>query len=172
MKFNNRKISNQFRVFHRYLGFFLAGIMAVYAISGIVLTFRNTDYMKSEVEVTATLEKGLEGEALGMALRRRGFQAQKTEGDVIYFEGGTYNSATGEAKYVEKRLPIVLEKMNNLHKMHSGNPLFWLAIFFGLALLFFSVSAFYMFLPGVPVYKKGLYYAGAGFLLTVILLFV
>lgn len=172
MKLINRNISNQFRVFHRYLGFFLAGIMAVYAISGIVLTFRTTDFMKSEVQVEATLEKGLEGDALGAALRRRGFSADRVEGDVIYFEGGSYNSATGEASYTEKRLPVVLDKMNNLHKMHTGNPLFWLGIFFGVALLFFSVSAFFMFLPGAPVYKKGLYFAGAGFLLTIILLFV
>lgn len=172
MKFNNRNISNQFRVFHRYLGFFLAGIMAVYAISGIVLTFRNTDYMKSEVQVTRNLPTGLEGEELGAALRRRGFEAERTEGDVVYFQGGTYNRATGAAEYTEKRLPVVLEKMNNLHKMHSGNPLFWLGIFFGVALLFFSISAFWMFMPGAPVFKKGLYFAGAGFLLTVILLFV
>ena len=172
MKVNPRQISNQFRVFHRYLGFFLAGIMAVYAISGIVLTFRNTDNMKSEVRVNATLEKGLDAEELGAALRRRGFQVQKTEGAIIYFEGGSYNADTGEANYTEKRLPIVLEKMNNLHKMHSANPLFWLGIFFGVALLFFSVSAFFMFLPGAPAYKKGLYFAGAGFLLTVLLLFV
>lgn len=32
------------RVYHRYLGFFLAGIMAVYAISGVVLIFRDTDF--------------------------------------------------------------------------------------------------------------------------------
>ena len=31
------------RVYHRYLGFFLAGIMAVYATSRMVLIFRNTD---------------------------------------------------------------------------------------------------------------------------------
>ncbi|MFM1877445.1 MAG: hypothetical protein RLZZ241_311 [Bacteroidota bacterium] len=172
MQFNNRQISNQFRVFHRYLGFFLAGIMAVYAISGIVLTFRNTNYMKSEVAVNVTLEKGLDGDALGMALRRRGFVAQKTEGDVIYFDGGTYNTVTGEASYSELRLPAVFEKMNKLHKMTSADPLYWLAIFFGIALLFFSISAFFMFLPGVPVYKKGLYWAAAGFVLTVVLLFV
>ncbi|MBC2838464.1 PepSY-associated TM helix domain-containing protein [Robiginitalea sp. SC105] len=172
MKFNNRQISNQFRVFHRYLGFFLAGIMAVYAISGIVLTFRNTDYMKSEVAVSRTLPTGLEAEELGAELRRRGFEVQRTEGDLLFFEGGTYNKATGEAEYTEKRLPVVLEKMNNLHKMHSGNPLFWLGIFFGVALLFFSISAFWMFMPGAPIFKKGLYFAGAGFLLTVILLFV
>lgn len=144
--------------------------MAVYAISGIVLTFRNTDYMKSEVQVNRTLETNLEGEALGRAIQRRGFKADKTEGNLVYFEGGTYNKATGEATYTENKLPLVLEKMNNLHKMHSGNPLFWLGIFFGIALLFFSVSAFFMFRPSAPIYKKGLYFAGAGFLLTVILL--
>lgn len=167
-----RKSENTFRVFHRYLGFFLAGIMAVYAISGIVLTFRNTDYMKKEVQVSRTLEPGLEGEALGQALRRRGFQVDKVEGDLIYFQGGTYNSSTGEAQYTEKRLPLVLEKMNALHKMHSGHPLFWLGIFFGVGLLFFAVSAFFMFRPNLPVYKKGLYFAVAGFVLALVLLLV
>ncbi len=172
MKLNNRQTSNTFREFHRYLGFFLAGIMAVYAISGIVLTFRNTDYMKSDVQVERTLEPGLEGESLGAAMRRRGFAVDRVEGDIHYFEGGTYNARTGEASYTEKRLPVVLEKMNNLHKMHSGNPLFWLGIFFGVALLFFSVSAFWMFMPKAPAFKKGLYFAAAGFVLTVVLLFV
>jgi uncharacterized iron-regulated membrane protein len=36
------------RIIHRYLGFFLAGIMAVYAISGILLIFRETNFLKSE----------------------------------------------------------------------------------------------------------------------------
>ncbi len=167
-----RKSENTFREFHRYLGFFLAGIMAVYAISGIVLTFRNTDYMKSEVQIQATLEPNLQEEALGAALRKRGFKIDKMEGDLMYFNGGTYNMKTGEALYTVKRLPAILESMNKLHKMHTGNPLFWLGIFFGIALLFFAVSAFLMFRPKAPIYKNGLYFAGAGFLLTIILLLV
>lgn len=167
-----RKSENTFREFHRYLGFFLAGIMAVYAISGIVLTFRTTDFLKSEYQVSTTLEPSLQEEALGTALRRRGFKVDKTEGDVMYFNGGTYNMKTGEASYTEKRLPMILENMNKLHKMHTGNPLFWLGIFFGIALLFFAVSAFFMFKPNAPIYKKGLYFAVAGFLLTIVLLFV
>ncbi len=167
-----KKSENKFREYHRYLGFFLAGIMAVYAISGIVLTFRNTDYMKKEVQETRTLEPGLDGESLGEAMRMRGFEVQRVEGDIIYFNNGNYNSSTGEATYTVKRLPIVLEKMNNLHKMHSGNPLFWLGIFFGLALLFFSVSAFFMFKMNTSVFKKGMYFAVAGFLITIILLLV
>jgi hypothetical protein len=167
-----RKSENTFREFHRYLGFFLAGIMAVYAISGIVLTFRTTDFMKSEYEVNTTLEPNLNEEALGAALRKRGFKVDKTEGDLLYFSGGTYNIKTGEASYTEKRLPAVLESMNKLHKIHTGNPLFWLGIFFGIALLFFAVSAFFMFRPSAPIYKKGLYFAAAGFLLTIVLLLV
>jgi hypothetical protein len=34
------------RVTHRYLGYFLAGIMAVYAVSGIILVYRDTDFLK------------------------------------------------------------------------------------------------------------------------------
>ena len=168
-----RKSQSTFRMFHRYLGFFLAGIMAVYAISGIVLTFRNTDMMKKEVEVKKTLEANLDGEALGAALQMRGFQVEKTAGDVIHFNNsGTYKVSTGETSYTILRLPIVLEKMNKLHKMHSGNPLFWLGIFFGVALLFFSISAFFMFKPSLPIYKNGIYFAVVGFVLTVILLLV
>ena len=168
----SRKSENTFREFHRYLGFFLAGIMAVYAISGIVLTFRNTDWLRKEVQVAKELQPNLNEEQLAAEMRMRGFKVDKTEGDLMYFANGTYNTVTGEANYTIKRQPIVIEKMNKLHKMHQGNPLFWLGVFFGVALLFFSVSAFFMFKPSAPVYKKGLYFAVAGFLLTIILLIV
>lgn len=36
------------RVIHRYLGFFLAGIMAVCATSGIIMIFRTTDFLKQK----------------------------------------------------------------------------------------------------------------------------
>lgn len=35
---------SNFRIYHRYPAFFLAGIMAVYAVSGTILIFRNTDF--------------------------------------------------------------------------------------------------------------------------------
>ena len=167
-----RKSENTFREFHRYLGFFLAGIMAVYAISGIVLTFRNTDFLREEVQINKTLEAGLTEEQLGRELQMRGFKVDKVEGELSYFRGGTYNTVTGEVDYVTKKQPWLIEKMNKLHKMHAGNPLFWLGVFFGVSLLFFSVSAFFMFKPSASIYKKGLYFAVAGFLLTVVLLLV
>ncbi len=39
------------RIIHRYLGFFLAGIMAVYALSGVVLIYRQTDFLKKEKQI-------------------------------------------------------------------------------------------------------------------------
>lgn len=110
------------RVFHRYLGFFLAGIMAVYAISGIVLVFRNTDFLKKKIEVAKTIETNLSGEAIGKKLKIKGFKVDKKEGTTYYFKQGSYNSQTGLAKYQKKELPYVLGKMTHLHKATTKDP--------------------------------------------------
>ena len=64
-------MSKNMRVWHRYLGFFLAGIMAVYAVSGVVMIFRNTDFLKREETVSKKLAPALTAEALGKELRMR-----------------------------------------------------------------------------------------------------
>ncbi len=160
------------RILHRYLGFFLAGIMAIYAISGIVLIFRNTDAFKQETAISKTVALNLEGEALGQALDIRRFRAERTEGDIVYFKDGTYNRATGQAAYTVKELPFVLDKMTHLHKATTNDPLYFLNIFFGLGLLFFVISAFWMYLPGGPILRKGLWFTAGGIALTLLLLFV
>lgn len=168
----SRKSQEKFREFHRYLGFFLAGIMAVYAFSGIVLTFRNTDTFKKKEVVEQLIEAGLAEEELAGALNMR-LTVSKTEDGVIFFNNdGTYEIASGKASYVKTSYPLLLAKMNKLHLMNTTNPLFWLAIFFGLSLMFFSISAFFMFNTGAPIYKKGLYFAVAGAALTIVLLLV
>ncbi len=167
-----RKTEQAFRVVHRYLGFFLAGIMIVYAISGIVLTYRNTDYLKNEFHIEKQLETNITSDNLGRALEKGRFSVSKEEDGILYFDGGTYNQKTGLAVYTEKKLPILLDKMNNIHKMHSGHPLYFLGIFFAVSLLFFAVSAFWMFRPTTSVFRKGLYFTAGGIILTLALLFV
>ena len=159
------------RIAHRYLGFFLAGIMAVYALSGVVLIFRQTDFLKQEVLAEKTLAPNLSEEELGKELKIKGLKVQE-EGNVLYFEGGEYNQSTGEAKYTTKELPYVLDKMTKLHKATTKSPVYWLNIFFGVALLFFVTSAFWMFMPTTSVFRKGLYFAAAGVVLTLVLLFI
>jgi hypothetical protein len=163
---------NTMRVYHRYLGYFLAGIMAVYSISGITLIFRDTDYFKVEKQVERQLKPNIKNEELGRELRIRDLKVDQEEGDIIQFKQGTYNKSTGVAQYTAKELPYVMDKLTKLHKAESKNPLFFLNVFFGLSLLFFVVSSFWMFLPNTTVFKKGLYFALAGVVLTLLLIFI
>lgn len=160
------------RVLHRYLGFFLAGIMAVYAISGIVLIFRDTDFLKSEHTEEIRIEPNVKNENIGKALELRRYNFEREEGDMVYFRNGDYNKKTGVAHITTKELPYILDKMTHLHKATTDDPLYWLNVFFGVSLLFFVLSAFWMYLPKTKVFKTGLLYSLAGLVLTLILLFV
>lgn len=169
---NKKSTSLLFRIIHRYLGFFLAGIMAVYALSGVVLIFRDTDLFKVEKQIEKKFEPNTEISQIGKNLRIRNIKITKTEGSVMYFKNGTYNTNTGIVNYTSKNLPFVLDKFAHLHKATTGDPLYILNIFFGVSLLFFAVSSFLMFVPKSKIFKKGLYFALAGFILTILMLFV
>ena len=109
---------------------------------------------------------------LGRALKIRDFKIEREQNGLLYFNQGTFNTATGIATVTTKEWPRVLEKMTKLHKATSNDPLFFLNIFFGLSLLFFVVSAFWMFLPNTDMFRKGIYFAIGGILLTLILLLI
>lgn len=165
-------MSNTMRIYHRYLGYFLAGIMAVYAFSGVVMIFRDTNFLKRDKQVEKKLAANLGEKELGEAIRVRDLKITSQVGDVVYFATGTYNKVTGEANYTIKAWPEFINKLTGLHKATSKQPLFFLNVFFGVSLLFFVVSAFWMFLPKTSIFKKGLYFTLAGLVLTLILLFI
>lgn len=160
------------RVWHRYLGFFLAGIMAVYAISGMVLIFRDTETFKKVEQIERDLAPGLNPETLGAALEMKRLKVEKEENGIIYFREGTYDIASGKARYTLAELPFVLDKMTHLHKATSSRPLAFLNIFFGLSLLFFVVSAFWMYFPGTDIFKKSLIFSAIGLVFALVLLFI
>ncbi len=95
---------------------------------------------------------------------------EETE-STITFAQGTYNKTTGVANYKVNELPKFLQKMEGFHKATVNSPLFFLNIFFGVSLLFFSVSAFFMFAKGNKTLKKGLYVALGGLIFAIIILF-
>ena len=165
-------IGFKMRIIHRYLGFFLAGIMAVYSMSGIILIFRDTDFLKQDKINTKSIEPNLMGEEIGQKLGIKRFIIEREEGSLVYFQNGTYNKGTGEAKLSVKELPYLLDKMTHLHKAKSSQPLFFLNIFFGLSLFFFVISSFWMFMPKTSVFKKGMYFTAGGIVLTLILLLI
>jgi len=48
-----KNVRRSMRITHHYLGFFLVGIMSIYALSGTLMIFRTTDLLKKE----RTIEK-------------------------------------------------------------------------------------------------------------------
>lgn len=169
----NRKtpFSLQVRIIHRYLGFFLSGIMFVYGLSGIILVYRDTNFLKTEVVIEKRLDFDLTANQL-QPIFKKGGKFIKKEGDTLFFNNGSYNERTGIALIKKQELPFILDKMEKLHKANTNSPLYFLNIFFGASLLFFVVSAFWMYTPKMPVFKKGMYFALGGIVLTIILLFV
>src|SRR5262249_16117375 len=118
------------------------------------------------------LAPNLPDEEVGKALRVREFKVERTEGNIIYFKDGQYDKASGLAMQKVKQLPSLLDKLTKLHKANTNSPLFFLNIFFGTGLLFFAVSAFWMFVPASPIFRRGLYFALGGLVLTIILIFI
>ena len=91
--------------------------------------------------------------------------------NVITFPQGTYNKTTGVADFKVKELPYLLNKMTKMHKATHKDPLYYLNIFFGVSLMFFVISSFYMFMPGTTIFKKGMYFTLAGIVLVLVMLF-
>ncbi|WP_158837522.1 hypothetical protein [Polaribacter sp. L3A8] len=163
--------SFQIRIIHRYLGYFLAGIMFVYALSGIIMVFRDTDFLKTEVITEKKLAPNLTARDLA-PIFKKGAKVLSQKGDVLYLRNGSYNQTTGVANIKKMQLPFILDKMEHLHKANTNSPLYFLNIFFGVSLLFFVFSAFWMYTPKMPIFKKGMYFTVGGIVLTIILLFI
>lgn len=160
------------RITHRYLGYFLAGIMVVYSLSGVLLIYRDTDFLKKEKKYDKIIAKDLSEKELGKELKMKGLEVEKTEGTILKFKQGTYDSATGQAKYSKKELPFLLDKMTKLHKAQSKDTLSPLNAFFGVALFFFVISSFWMFNPKTKAFKRGMIFTVAGLIVSIILLLI
>ncbi|MEO6330466.1 MAG: hypothetical protein ABIO55_16140 [Ginsengibacter sp.] len=166
------KIHTNMRIYHRYLGFFLAGIMGVYAVSGVVMIFRDTDFLKQNKQVQKKLAPALNADQLGRELHVRDLKFESVNGDTVRFKQGVYNKRTGMSDYTTKSLPVVMEKFMKLHTASTSQPLFYLNVFFGVSLLFFVLSSFWMFMPETSIFRKGLYFTLAGLVLTLLMLFL
>lgn len=167
-----RSINYYMRMLHRDIGFLVIGLTIIYSISGIVLIYRNTDFLKSEKRIEKQLSPNLNESQLCGILHVRSLVIEKIEGDVIYFQNGTYNRTTGIVNYSDKALPSFLERFNSLHKKSSGNITFLFSTIFGVSLLFLAISSFWMFKPSTKMFRRGMVFTGLGLLLAILLLFL
>ena len=150
----------------------MAGIMVIYALSGVLLIYRDTDFLKREKIYDKVIAKNLSEKELGKELKIKNFEVLKTENNIIRFKEGSYNTLTGQANYTKKELPFVLDKMTKLHKAKSEDRLSPLNAFFGICLFFFVISSFWMFNPKSKPFKRGVKFTIAGLVISIILLLI
>lgn len=160
------------RYLHRNIGFFILGFVLIYACSGITLIYRDSDFLKKEKIIKINLPVDTKPADLGPALRMRDFKILKTEGDVIYFQGGSFNTTTGEASITVKDLIFPFDKLTSLHKTPSKSPFHWFNLLFAIMLLFMALSSFWMFKPGSKVFRSGIVLVLAGFAIAFVLLLI
>lgn len=158
------------RMLHRNVGFFIFGFIVIYALSGITLIFRDSNFLKVEKKIQTRLPIETKPSAIGPALKLREFRILETRGDTILFQGGSFNKATGDAEYTIKELIFPLNKLTTLHKTPSKNPLHWLSLVLGILLLFMAISSLWMFSPKTKKFKQGAIVAATGILIACLLL--
>ena len=158
------------RSLHRDIGFFIIGLTILYAVSGIVLVYRDTGFLKRENVVEKQLSPNMETNAIAQALHLRDINVLKTENDIVYFQNGTYDNATGVVRYSEQQLPEWINKLTGLHKSSSKNNTHLFLVVYAALLLFLALSSFWMFNSRTKFFRRGLYIAGAGVVLAFVLL--
>ncbi len=158
------------RYLHNRIGFFIAGLVIIYGLSGLLQTYRDTNLLKHDVAHEVQLEPHLPEDKIGSSLRQKNFKITKTEGNRLYFQNGTYNTETGQAKYTSKEWYSWITPFTELHKTPSKDPAHYFTTLFGIAMLFMSVSAFWMFKPGTKLFSSGVLLTAAGLVAAVILL--
>lgn len=153
-----RKLS---RVFHRHLSFFFAGVICVYAISGICLNHKrdfNSDISIQRVELMLKgnfpSEPGaFDKESLHRLIEQVPAKEQYARhspigesGIKVFFKGGSsldVNLDTGKGVYEKVRRVPVFSSLNRLHY----NPSRWWTLFsdiFAVSLLVITLTGFLM----------------------------
>ena len=166
----SKSFSQYMRILHRDLGFIAIGLTIVYALSGIVLIYRNIDLLVFPKTIERQISPNLTADKIGEELHKRNFKVSKLEGDTIFFNNGKYNCVTGNVIYVENELIFPLNKFSALHKANARGNVHWFTTIYGIVLLFLAITSFWMFKPNSKLFKRGIILTIAGIFLTIIIL--
>ncbi len=168
-KTNKGNIYRIMRALHRDIGFLSIGLTIVYALSGVLLIYRNTDFLKVERVEQKQLATNLAVNDLGAELKIRNFRVEREEGSVIYFGNGSYDATTGKAVVTRKVYIPPFDKLVNLHKVTGTNKMSVVALIYGILLAFLALSSLFMFKFGTRKSKRGLVMIAVSVAATIVL---
>lgn len=165
----HKSLAYYMRILHRDIGYLMIGLTLVFSLSGVLLIYRQTDLLKSDTEVSKTLSGGLSAEELGKALHLRKIKVSGDGGRYLLFSSdpsvrdGKYDRENGSVTLIEKQLPPLLNKLNQLHKTRNSEAIHWFIVLYGVLLTFMAVSSLWMFKPSTRQFRRGLVFATVGF---------
>ena len=146
MENTGTKMRKLMRDLHNKIGYFIVGLVIIYSLSGVVQTYRDTSFLKHDVEKEKTIEKGLVADSLlhvvkiGKAANQKELKITHVEGAILYFKDGSYDANTGVVKFSAKELCNWVKPFTELHKSNSKGLVHYFTIMFAIALFFMSVS--------------------------------
>lgn len=171
MEKSKKTIHYYMRIMHREFGYLIAGMTIIFVLSGIVQIYRDTDFLKSEQKKEVKIAPQLSTDELGKELKIKDIEVEKQDGNIVYFKDGTYNLQTGEAKYITKELPVLLQKFEELHQTRSKKSAVYIfTLIYAILLLFMVISSFWMYKPNTKTFKNGMISVGIGIILSALLL--
>ena len=178
------KIRKVLRVLHRDIGYFITGMVLIYAISGIALNHRkdwNPHHIiiREEIKTDRTGKKIFSKEDVVKILEafdhlpvyKKHFIANNGLLKV-FIENGmvTYNPMTGfaEMEFLKKR--PVFYQINKLHIAGTKRIWVWISDVMSVLLIFVTVSGLFLLKGKKGITGKGLWYIVLGFLIPGIFL--
>lgn len=165
-----KSINYYVRSLHRDIGFIVLGLTIVYSLSGIVLIYRNSDFLKSEKQIEVQLSSNLKKSELGSKLKMKKLRITEETDSLYIFESGSYNKISGLAVFKKKSLPPFVEKLNKLHKSSNKNKVYWATTIYGVLLFFMAISSLWMFKPKTKKFKRGIILSVTGLIIAILLL--
>lgn len=167
-----RTIQKVMRNLHRDIGFLMIGLTLLFSVSGVVLIYRDTNFFTYIKQVNETIPANLDSRELAHHVPFRRFTLTNVQGDLLYFNQGTYNLKTGELRYEIRTYPWIIKKFNHFHRSISREATHWIATLYGVLLLFLALSSFWMYKPNTNNFKRGLIISGLGIVFVIVLLFI
>ena len=169
---SKKTIQQLIRNLHRDIGFIVVGLTVIYVLSGILLIYRDSDFLKFEKVVEKTVSINLNEKDLGNALHIRNIEVIENKGDSIVFSNGVYCKSTGAVQYTEKTHPEFLNKMNSFHKSSNKDIKHWFSIIYAILLFFLAISSFWMFKSGTKKFYRGVILTALGLLIAMVFLYL
>lgn len=157
------------RILHRDIGFFVIGLTIIYCVSGIMLTFRDTGFLKTETLIEKNIEPGLRADQLSIVLHLWDMKLIDQNDKEIRFLKGTYNKKTGVVIYLSEEIPGLLRAFNSLHVASSRDSRSPFTLIYAGMLLFLAISSFWMYKPGTRLFKRGIITALCGMTISILL---